>query len=149
MSRKTIICDIDGTLADVEHRRHFVVNRPKDWKSFYEASINDKPHEWCLELLKAMYAFHDIVFVTGRPQDYEAQTRKWLEDNLRIIWDDTIPLYHRKSGDKRQDYIVKAEIYEEHLKDLDILFVIDDRKQVVDMWRSKGLTVLHCDEGDF
>lgn len=31
----------------------------------------------------------------------------------------------------------------------DVLFAVDDRKRVADMWRSVGLTCLHCDEGNF
>ena len=39
-----IIFDMDGTLADVSHRKHFVENNPKNWEAFYKAMINDKPN---------------------------------------------------------------------------------------------------------
>lgn len=32
---KAIIVDLDGTLANCEHRRHFLETKPKDWKSFH------------------------------------------------------------------------------------------------------------------
>jgi len=44
-----IIVDLDGTLCDCNHRRHFVEGGNKDWIA------NDKVNEWCKELLIAMY----------------------------------------------------------------------------------------------
>ena len=46
----------------------------------------------------------------------------------------------RDAGDRREDYIVKGEI-------LDLLpvkpkFVIDDRPQVIKMWRERGIMVI-------
>jgi hypothetical protein len=56
----------------------------------------------------------------------------------------------RKYGDFRQDSIVKQEIYEQLIApDYDILCVLDDRQQVVDMWREIGLTCLQVAPGDF
>lgn len=56
----------------------------------------------------------------------------------------------RKDGDFRKDSIVKEEIYREWIEPFhEVLFCIDDRKQVVDMWRSIGLTCLQCAEGNF
>ena len=31
-----IIVDIDGTVADLEHRRHWLDCKPKNWKEFYK-----------------------------------------------------------------------------------------------------------------
>jgi hydroxymethylpyrimidine pyrophosphatase-like HAD family hydrolase len=31
---KTIVCDIDGTVANIEHRRQYVATKPKNWKAF-------------------------------------------------------------------------------------------------------------------
>jgi len=56
----------------------------------------------------------------------------------------------RKTGDSRKDSIVKREIFEEHIKGkYRIQFVLDDRNQVVEMWRQLGLTCLQVAEGDF
>lgn len=145
---KTIICDLDGTLCNADHRRHFVEQKPKNFKAFYEAAKNDEPNQWCVDILEGMdHLLYSVVFVTGRPEEYRQLTINWLET---YIGDKTS--YHlamRKTGDYRQDYIVKQEIYDEYLKDLDILFCIDDRQQVVNMWRRNGLVCLQCAEGDF
>ena len=37
-----ILCDIDGTVANNEHRQHYLKNQ-KDWKSFFDEMVNDIP----------------------------------------------------------------------------------------------------------
>jgi hypothetical protein len=50
----------------------------------------------------------------------------------------------------RKDAIMKEELYRQHIEGkYNIKFVLDDRQQVVDMWRGLGLTVFQVDEGDF
>lgn len=59
-------------------------------------------------------------------------------------------LHMRPAGDRRRDSIVKAELFDRHVRDqYRVLVVLDDRKQVVEMWRSLGLTCLQVAEGDF
>lgn len=140
-----LICDIDGTLADIKHRKHLVEKGRPQWDEFFEAMGIDEVNYWCKELLECMSARHEIVYVTGRPENYREHTEEWMSRH-------NIPsgrLYMRKEGDRRPDNKVKSDIFDEHLKDKEIIFVLEDRKRVVDMWRSKGLTVLQCEEGDF
>jgi len=66
-----------------------------------------------------------------------------------LFWDD-YTLFMRPDGDFRADNIVKQEIYDTHIKGKhDVLFVMDDRQQVVDMWRRNGLTCFQVAEGNF
>ncbi len=56
----------------------------------------------------------------------------------------------RQEGDTRKDVLVKQEIYEREIKGrYNVLFVLDDRQQVVDGWRALGLTVFQVAPGDF
>jgi len=48
----------------------------------------------------------------------------------------------RRSGDSRDDTIVKEQIYNTYLKDMNVTLVIDDRPKVIRMWESLGLEVL-------
>ena len=58
--------------------------------------------------------------------------------------------FMRTAGDTRKDAVVKAELYEEHVEGrYNVVAVIDDRKRVVDLRRSLGLTCLQVAEGDF
>lgn len=153
---KAIVCDIDGTMADIEHRRHHIPRREpgdkkrprQNWKAFFEEMVNDTVNEWCRALIVSMSDRYPIIYATGRAGEYEDITAMWLEDNgLRMAGS---LLYSRMPKDYRKDSIVKEIILEFEIKPkYDILFIVDDRKQVVDMWRSHGYTVLQCDEGDF
>ena len=49
----------------------------------------------------------------------------------------------RKAKDNRQDSMVKQDILDAlKAEGKDIIFAVDDRQQVVDMWRGNGITCL-------
>lgn len=146
----TIICDLDGTLCNIQHRRHFVEKSPKDWKSFYDGMSLDTINKDVIELLDAFSAFRDILIVTGRPHDYYDVTKNWLLFNNVPFTE----IFMRKSGDFRSDFIIKKEIFENEIKEAyqhtnDRFLVIDDRNSVVKMWRELGLVCWQVAEGDF
>lgn len=140
-----IICDIDGTIADLGHRLHHIQKKPKDWDSFHAGVIHDSVI-WPIKAILEKFEAHDIVYVSGRPERNRAATIQWLDSTG---CPDPSALYMRAEGDFRDDQIVKAEIYEKHLKGRDILFVLDDRTRVVKMRREKGLTCLQVRDGDY
>jgi hypothetical protein len=163
--QKAIICDLDGTLFNIDHRLHYVKQPKKDWKNFNSEIPNDTPNKWCLEIIKYFGLDYKIIFVSGRSEDCRLETLNSLNKHTRDILPPTVDDYEgydtifltmvylllmRKAKDYRPDEIVKKEIYEKYIKEkYDVLFVIDDRKRVVDMWRKEGLVVLHCAEGNF
>lgn len=146
--KPAIIVDIDGTLANSDTRKNtfFPEGGKKNWKGFYEDSINDFPHEWCLDIIERFRNFYSIILVTGRPGEYHDLTKQWLKKH-GIYFD----VFHgRTGGDYRTDFIIKEEIYLNKIRpEFEIIFAIDDRKQVVDMWRRNGITCLQCAEGNF
>lgn len=148
-----IICDLDGTLCNVDHRLHHVRRPPgdkKNWKAFFDGLGDDRPNKWCVDILKSMHKDYTIVFCSGRPDNYRQQTYKWLEENDLTNLHHDVYLYMRPRNDQRQDNIVKEIILDfEILPRFTPFFMIDDRKQVVDMYRERGFTVLQCSEGDF
>jgi len=147
---KAIICDLDGTLCNIEHRLHYVKKgvegRKPNWPAFFKGIPRDGVNEWCAELVRQFSGSHEIIFCSGRGEESRADTEKWLKDNNLYFGH----LFMRSAGDHRQDNIIK-----EILLDFDILtqfqpvFAVDDRQQVVDMWRSRGIVCLQCAEGDF
>lgn len=143
-----IICDLDGTLCNVEHRRHFVRREgKKDWRSFFLGLKDDTLNTWCAQILSKFkdYTTH-IVLASGRSDEYEKLTREWLV-NHSIEYDD---LFMRSRNDSRQDYIVKEIILDfEILTRYTPVFFIDDRQQVIDLWRRRGYVALQCDIGNF
>ncbi len=148
MKPKAIIVDIDGTLADVEHRVHHVRAAKKNWRAFNEGMAQDTVNVWCAGLIKAMRANdYGILFVTGRDENYRSVTEAWLKQH-KIEYD---KLFMRAAVDFRGDNEVKKQIYLEEIRDhWDVVFVVDDRLSVVKMWRyDLGLVCLQCDWGDF
>lgn len=143
---KTILCDLDGTVADLTHRLHHIQSKPKNWDAFYAACKDDGVYENIANLVKFLGdADCHIIYVSGRREGTRKDTRTWLDNNK-------FPpgaLLMRSDGDFREDYIVKREIFERELKAYNIWFVLDDRDQVVKMWRELGLTCLQVKSGDY
>lgn len=143
-----IVCDLDGTLCDIEHRRHHVrtEGKKKNWVAFMEGIKDDTVNKWCKEILHTMGGTHSIVLCSGRSENERSATMNWLKENL-VSFDN---LYMRQSGDSRQDNVVKEIILDfEILTRYTPYFMIDDRTQVVEMWRKRGFVCLQCDRGDF
>lgn len=140
-----VIVDIDGTVADCNHRRHFLRGEKKDWKSFFEVMGLDIPRKEVYnsahELAVASSA--EIVFVSARPDNYRAVTEKWLHENDM----DHYHLLMRPSGNSRPDTEVKEGIYNKYLKHYNIIKVFDDRPSVIRMWRALGLEVEDVGDG--
>lgn len=148
MTDKKIVCvDVDGTVADISHRRHFVATKPKNWKAFNASLHLDTPHAdiiWLVQTLKAAGCF--IIITSGRGDDTKTETVDWLNKH-NVPFD---AIYMRKAKDYRADNIIKQEIHDMivavHGKpDL----AIDDRNRVVDMWRANGVRCLQVAPGDF
>lgn len=144
---KAILVDLDGTLTDVDHRVHHVQKEKIDWRAFSEGMSDDSLNLWCAEIIVAMAdRGYKIIFVTGRSESYRQRSESWLCRH-KISYDE---LYMRRSKDRREDSVIKEEIYLKSIRDShDVLFVLDDRLSVVKMWRELGLVCLQCDWGDF
>ena len=54
MSRPLYIFDLDGTLALIEHRLHFIQGPEKDWRGFFAAVGDDKPNLPVIRTLQAL-----------------------------------------------------------------------------------------------
>lgn len=141
-----IIVDLDGTLCDTKNRVHHLQGAEPDWKSFYEGIIDDPMHLWCHLLIDRFKTIMPVILVTGRPDNHLYPTLLWLKEH-HVQYDQ---LLMRKQGDYRKDDVVKKEIYKNEIEPFyTVLFTVDDRQQVVDMWRSLGLRCLQCDPGKF
>lgn len=144
--RKAIIVDIDGTVAD-----HEGVRSPFD----YTRVSLDRPRPNVIQLVRDWrYANPDghVLFVSGRDDVCREDTETWLPAQ-GICYD---RLLMRPSGakdaagNKLPDFMVKYDLFNEHIRGrYDIQFVLDDRDQVVDLWRRLGLHCFQVAPGDF
>jgi hypothetical protein len=137
---KVIICDIDGTLALLGDRNRYDPTTGND-------ILND-PIANILQVYDNQVTFPiKLILVTGREEKYRQFTEKWLHKNNVNHY---ILLLMRKTGDFRKDFIIKKELYEKYIKGkYEVLFVLEDRDQVVKMWRDEGLTCLQVAYGNF
>jgi hypothetical protein len=146
---KVIVFDIDGTLANIEHRRAFVATKPKNWKAFNAGIVNDTPHEDIVDLASMFWShpdYHRIILCSGRGEEH----RKETEDQMWKFGVKYAQLYMRPAKDHRPDYIVKVELLQQIRKEHgEPKFWFDDRKQVVDAIRAEGVRVLQVAPGDF
>ena len=141
------IVDIDGTIANNEHRIHYITNGHKDWDKWHANAHKDEPIREMIDILDMASAANiKIVLCTGRDEKCRVDTVKWLGDN-DIPWD---ALYMRSEGDRRDDDIVKFELLEQiYEAGYEPVLVLEDRDRVVKMWRSAGLRCLQVAPGDF
>jgi hypothetical protein len=138
------IFDIDGTLSDLTHRLSYLQQTPPEAGS-------DKPIFEVITVARALAkAGHLLIFCTGRSEDIRGITQDWL-NKYRVP---TGPLLMRHSGDYRDDNVVKSELldmimqqYGESLASYGGVF--EDRQQVVNMYRARGLRVFQVAKGDF
>jgi hypothetical protein len=145
MAEEIVIFDIDGTLADVSERLPHIKKKPKDWDAFFRGIPQDKAIRSMVRLCNILYAYGlKILLCTGRREKDREETVKWLAQQGVNYHE----LILRPDGDRRSDVIVKREM----LAGIDrskILFVVEDRSGVVEMWRSEGLVCLQCAPGEF
>jgi predicted kinase len=140
-----IIVDIDGTLAHMNGRS------PYDYTKVLEDDL-DQTIAVILDDWKYVHPRGEILIVSGRDHTCRRDTLAWLNKN-DVQYD---KLFMRNAdlkdgrGNKIPDWIVKYGIFNDHIRyDYDVHFVLDDRDQVVRMWRKLGLKCLQVQEGDF
>lgn len=134
---RAIIVDIDGTLAIMNGRS------PYDWLKVKEDRVNHT-----IKNIVDQYRTdkNSVILFSGRDAVCESLTREWLLENG--IWYDA--LFMRPEGNGERDAIIKQRMFDENIRGkYYVEYVLDDRQQVVDMWRSLGLTCLQVAEGDF
>lgn len=141
-----ILCDIDGTLAHGIN----VTRKPYEW----DKVDTDTLDETVAGILRRYWSedpMNDeqepqIIMLSGRDGSCRGLTQDWLHKH-GVRYD---ALIMRPEGDKRKDYVVKQELFEQHIRNnYRVLFVLDDRNQVVEMWRNLGLKCLQVADGDF
>jgi phosphoglycolate phosphatase-like HAD superfamily hydrolase len=150
MPRPLYIFDLDGTLADLSHRRHFLDK--KDWRGFFAACDKDAPIQNVIDTAVALWhAGNEVWIFSGRSDECQDKTIQWLYDNTWLGAKTIENITMRRAGDTRPDDIVKREFYDNMLEEdkQRLVAIFDDRDRVVNMWRSLGLTCFQVAPGNF
>lgn len=142
-----VVFDIDGTVANLSHRLHYVRTKPKNWEAFNSLMHLDTVYSDMRTMYYIMIDMYHVVFASGRGEEQRSVTETWLEDNG---FDSYLKLYMRPARDYRPDHIIKEELLANMRADgFEPWIVFDDRNQVVDMWRRNGIRCLQVAPGDF
>jgi hypothetical protein len=157
---KCYIFDVDGTLANIEHRRHYIEQSPKNWPEFKARCYDDTPITHIVDLCRILYwhareeahAYdydmeYDVVLVSGRNECQRHLTELWL---FEVALLPPMKLYMRADGDYRSDEIIKFELLQQVRADgYEPIMSFDDRDRVVSMWRNNGIPCAQVAPGDF
>lgn len=136
------VIDLDGVLADVRPRLHFLESTPKDWDGFFAAIPDDEVLAEGRAVVERLAADHELVYLTGRPESTRRDTEAWLEQH-------ELPramVIMRRSGDRRPARVTKPAL----LRRLaaggrKIAVVVDDDPQVCEALERDGWPVLRAD----
>ena len=148
---KIVIFDLDGTLALIDKRRALATKNGKmDWDVFFNAdNIKlDVPNKPVITMAQSLHSQgFKIVIFSGRSKVSYRTTRQWLIQN-----DIPFDMLQMRPTDDYHHYMKDSALKQMWLDDIgvdNVAMVFDDRNQVVDMWRSNGLTTFQVADGDF
>ncbi len=146
--KNAVFCDIDGTIADCDHRRAYLDGTKAGSRRFHREMGDDTPKQ---DVIDTFHALQDSglvgVLVSARSEQDRRQTELWLTfaevRYERLVmrpmdqadWDDTLVKLHMLR-------VLRAD-------GLDPAIVLDDRDSVVAMWRAEGITCIQVAPGDF
>jgi predicted kinase len=129
-----IIVDLDGTLAHANGKRGYY-----EWN---KVGMDDVDYDVLEIVNSSIWCGNKIIFLTGRSNECYQETKKWLEKYLR---EDEFLLLMRDSKDFRPSVVVKKELYEKFVKvNFNVIFALDDKEDICEMWRSLGIKALQC-----
>lgn len=132
-----IIFDLDGTLANIDHRRHFVDQKKSwgsenpirqhevdsgkwkpDWKAFYNSCDEDKPNQPVIEMWDNRISLgmmgHDQIW-SGRCESVREKTIAWLQHHLCAFQPEQLKM--RPIADSTPDDQLKERWLDEYLKE--------------------------------
>jgi FMN phosphatase YigB (HAD superfamily) len=150
------IFDLDGTLANIEHRVPLIRGDNKDWRAFFAACSDDAPIEPVIRLFRSLREYARCWVWSGRSDEVREQTLTWLQAHGVMhepvrTWLRPEALKMRKAGDHRHDHVIKRE-WLDALDPRDracVAGVFEDRDSVVAMWRDAGLQCYQVAPGNF
>lgn len=137
------VFDLDGTLANIDHRLPLIKGPKKDWDAFFEACDQDQPVEWVIDLMHCCVYSGNLLILSGRNASVRAKTLDWLFRHSIPIAE----LLMRPADDRRPDEVLKLALLRAYLQkhpQFEVAFIVEDRQRVVDMWRREGFNVLQC-----
>jgi hypothetical protein len=143
------VIDIDGVVADVRHRLHHLGRLDgrgsgrKNWPAFFAGAADDSLLEDGARVARELANSHDIVWLTGRPEELRDVTEQWLARHELP----TGALVMRPAGDRRPARVFKLGALRRLASNPrgDIAVVIDDDPEVLEAARAAGYVTFLAD----
>lgn len=133
-----ILVDVDGTISIRNGRGPF------EWHLL----SSDVPFLAVTGLINDLVSLGQLViFVSSREERLRPQTLEFIEKHIH----GSHLLLMRPNGDSRPDDVIKREIFLNQISEnFNIRFVLEDRDQVVKLWRTEfGLPTFQVNYGNF
>jgi predicted secreted acid phosphatase len=149
MKQKAVIVDIDGTISNSPHVAQFTSPEGKvDWEAWISSTRFAPINEWCKEICVAMQRRgYRLIFMTARSSNFNGHeiTREWLNNHLNSEGIFEYELMMRPKDDFRPDSEIKQDLYWTSVyPHYDVLFAVDDKHNIIDLWRNLNIPALHC-----
>lgn len=156
-NKKTVIFDLDGTLADISERRALATSDGDkiNWSKFFDPQNvkMDSPNWPVIEAFKAFKEQgHEMIIFSGRSDATMDATIAWLKEydvdfDRLLMRPNKPPLLFMKDDELKEMWLNEEFPGDEEKKK--IVCVFDDRNKVVDMWRRNGIPCFQVAPGDF
>jgi len=147
MTTPFYVFDLDGTLANLQHRVPLMDGTDQGYREFFAACSNDEPIHHVIFVLNCLAQFARVEIWSGRSDEVHLQTWNWLQDHGI---DPGMLTRMRSAGDHRPDHVVKREMLKASIEGgFTPTAIFDDRDQVVAMWREEGIPCFQVAPGAF
>lgn len=145
-NERWVVIDLDGTLCDDRHREH--LTKAGRWDDFHARCVEDQAWPDVKAVINAVNETINTVAITGRNERYRKVTMDWLLAQGVSI--DT--LHMRPDDDYRPSVELKTDLLLDHFGTIEkaresILFILEDRNDVVEAWRNLGFRVWQVSAG--
>jgi hypothetical protein len=138
------VFDIDGVLANGDHRQHHLEAASKDWGAFFAAMAEDTLVEEVARLTELLDPALCHVLLTARPENTKALTLEWLEQ-FELSWD--LLVMRRDRDFQPSPESKRANVAELRTYGFDIRLAFDDDRRNVDMFHSEGIPCIYIHSG--
>lgn len=137
--KKIVVFDLDWTLFNIEHRLHWIEKNRWDKFESDEEIANDSIYSPVADIVEYMSKDFYVIYLSWRKNTFYDTTRSNLDENGLFK-----PILMRNYFDSRKDADVKSDLIDLISKNHSIYCAFDDRKQVIDVWKSKWIYVFNC-----
>lgn len=142
------VFDLDGTLANVDHRQEHALN--KDWDTFHSLAYLDQPYTNIVELFSTIPEDWTIIIITGRDEKHRQMTEEWLDEHN--IYPDEV--FMRPEGNHRPDHEYKLSVIDTYCGSREkalasVIAWFEDRDNLVEKLRDAGFTILQVKAGAY